>query len=198
VNDNNRNHVHDCEMAGRIAVHLAEYEQLKNEQRQRIGVRDNFLYAALVAAGTALAAGQWLPGEVRFRILLALPPVAVALGWTYLANDVKVTQIGGYVRHHLAPALAEATGRPALGWERARLDDAGHARRKRIQLAVDLTVFGGVAAAALIGYWTLAPWQPLWFVLSLAEATGAVLLGWQLVMHADLPRRSHRYGGGRR
>lgn len=70
------------------ALVLAEYQTLKAEQLARIGTRDNLLYATYAAiVGVALA------GAGQARVLLALPAAGVVLGWTYLANDKKITQI---------------------------------------------------------------------------------------------------------
>src|SRR5215468_8416211 len=117
---------------------LAEYERLKDEQRSRIGFRDSLVYAVLVASAAVVSA----TAARGSGYLVLLPPVAALLGWAYLANDVKVTQIGDYVRAELAPALAalmpEAAG-PVFGWEQR--SDPRRRHRKRVQLGADLAAF---------------------------------------------------------
>ncbi|MGH8527480.1 MAG: hypothetical protein ACREXY_25705, partial [Gammaproteobacteria bacterium] len=102
---------------------LAEYAQLKEEQRARIGFRDNLLYVTLAAvtAVTAIAAQTKL-----MQLILALPVVCVVLGWTYLVNDEKISAIGRYTRTELAPRLANATSvhEPLFGWETYHRSDA--------------------------------------------------------------------------
>lgn len=81
---------------------LAEYQSVKDEQKARIGFRDNLLYVTLaVAAAIVAAAAQ----TKQASMLLALPPVCIVLGWTYLVNDEKISAIGRYVRDELGPRL---------------------------------------------------------------------------------------------
>jgi hypothetical protein len=117
-------------------VALAEYQALKAEQVARIGIRDNLIYAVLAAAG-AIAAAVATAGNVR--LLLALPPAALVLGWTYLQNDRKISAIGAYLRDGELP----------LRWETAHRATADRRRTKHWQLAIDLTAFCGPGAAAL-------------------------------------------------
>jgi hypothetical protein len=73
-------------------IYLAEYKQLKDEQRARIGVRDNLIYATFtaLAAVAVFAFGGVSP---RYPALLLLPPACIVLGWTYLSNDRKVSDM---------------------------------------------------------------------------------------------------------
>lgn len=83
---------------------MAEYEQIKSEQRSRIGFRDNLLYATLASMAAVITAVLRKDGQTE--LLLLLPPVSVLLGWTYLVNDEKISAIGRYVRDELTPKLA--------------------------------------------------------------------------------------------
>ncbi|MDN3358106.1 hypothetical protein [Actinomadura sp. DC4] len=118
---------------------LTEYQTIKDEQKARIGFRDNLLYVTLaaVAAVIVAAAQAKQPG-----MLLALPPVCVVLGWTYLVNDEKISAIGDYVRTELGPRLAAAAGSSGTAevvfkWETAHRSAARRRSRKLIQCAVD-------------------------------------------------------------
>jgi hypothetical protein len=52
------------DQAGLGALLLQEYEQIKEEQTQRISTRDNLIYAALVSvAGVVRGAGLDVPGQ---------------------------------------------------------------------------------------------------------------------------------------
>ncbi|GAV40749.1 hypothetical protein [Streptomyces acidiscabies] len=164
---------------------LAEYESIKDEQKARIGFRDNLLYVTLtVVAAVIAAAAQAKRGEM----LLALPPVCVVLGWTYLVNDEKISAIGRYVREELAPRLSELAvpggGFTAFGWEVAHRGDARRKSRKRVQLAVDLLAFCVVPLAALVVFWVGAGGQPMLVVLSGVEALTVVGLGAQVVAYS--------------
>lgn len=178
---------------GALAVLLAEYEQLKDEQRSRIGFRDNFIYVNLAAvAAIGYAAFQ----QHLAQFLLAIPLACFVLGWTSLSNDRKITELGRYFRDDLATQLTALVGyRDVLRWERERQTDPRRNQRKWIQLAVDLaafcapsTVVIGILIRAHIaldygfGRWT-------WLLLGVAT-WATVLLAWQFVTHAEvtLPR----------
>lgn len=100
---------------------LAEYQSVKDEQKARIGFRDNLLYVTLgVVAAVVAAAAQ----AKQTSMLLALPPVCVVLGWTYLVNDEKISAIGAYVRGSWGRGSANSprrgrpgssSGRPSIG-----------------------------------------------------------------------------------
>ncbi|MEC3992127.1 hypothetical protein VSR01_00625 [Actinacidiphila sp. DG2A-62] len=163
---------------------IAEYQSIKEEQRARIGFRDNLLYVTLAAvAGVAAASLE----AARATMLLALPPVCVVLGWTYLVNDEKISAIGRYVRTELAPRLGELAGPGAgavFGWETAHRGDARRRSRKAVQCLVDLGAFCAVPLAALVGYWTDAPGRAALLVLSALEALAVLALGVHFVLYA--------------
>ncbi|WP_327674129.1 hypothetical protein [Kitasatospora sp. NBC_00458] len=164
---------------------LAEYQSVKDEQKARIGFRDNLLYVTLAAvAGLVAVAAQ----TGRTPVLLALPPVCVVLGWTYLVNDEKISAIGRYVRTRLAPRLGELAGAGAdgavFGWEDAHRSDARHRMRKIVQCAVDLGAFCGVPLAALVGYWAGAEPRALLLALSVVEAVAVAALAVHFVVYA--------------
>src|SRR5689334_17137392 len=92
-----------------------ELKVLKDEQRDRIRARDALIYTVIVAV-VAAAGGARLAGDA---VPLLLPPVVLALGWTYLVNDQKISAIGAYLRADLGPRLSELTGAEVLRWETA-------------------------------------------------------------------------------
>jgi hypothetical protein len=163
---------------------LAEYQTVKDEQKTRIGFRDNLLYVtlAVVAAVIAAAAQAKQPA-----MLLALPPVCVVLGWTYLVNDEKISAIGLYVRDELGPRLAQAAGATGgfttFGWEAYHRRDARRRSRKAIQCAVDLVAFCAVPLAALVVFWASGEGGGLMLGLSVVEAVAVVGLGVQVVLY---------------
>jgi hypothetical protein len=168
---------------------LTEYQTVKDEQKARIGFRDNLLYVtlAVVAAVIAAAAQAKQPA-----MLLALPPVCVVLGWTYLVNDEKISAIGYYVRDDLGPRLAElavhAGGFATFGWEAYHRSDTRRRSRKAIQTVVDLTAFCGVPLAALVVFWANGDADGLLVALSVLEALAVAGLGVQVLIYARSPR----------
>jgi hypothetical protein len=163
---------------------LAEYGQIKEEQRARIGFRDNLLYVTLgaVTALTAVAAQTQHPD-----LVLALPLVCVVLGWTYLVNDEKISAIGRYVRTQLGPELASVTSTSItlFEWETFHRSDHKRASRKIIQTAVDLTAFLIVPLAALVAFWCYGTHETLLLIASIAETAAVAVLGAQFVRYAE-------------
>jgi hypothetical protein len=168
---------------------LAEYEELKAEQRGRMRTRDHLLYLTLGswAAVIALAAQ---PGPARMLAPLVFPAAPIVLGWIYLANDSKVQAIGAYLRDDLRPRLIEATGDPSvLGWETAHRAQARRGFRNTVQMLMDLGTFCLVPAAALVVYWTRGPWTTLLVACSVIEALGLLAVSARIILAADL--RTH-------
>ncbi|CAL9588088.1 hypothetical protein SUDANB176_05176 [Streptomyces sp. enrichment culture] len=171
---------------------LAEYQSVKDEQKARIGFRDNLLYVtlAVVAAVIAAAAQAKQPS-----MLLALPPVCVVLGWTYLVNDEKISAIGLYVRDDLGPRLAALAAQgerfTTFGWEAYHRSDTRRRSRKATQTVIDLTAFCAVPLAALTVFWSNGDAGGLLIALSVLEALAVAGLGAQFVMYTR-PARTPR------
>jgi hypothetical protein len=185
-----------------LALVTLEYQQLKDEQRTRITARDGLIYATLASVAGVLAAGVKTGSPL---LLLVLPPAVLLLGWTYLANDRKVTEIGAYIRTDLATrARVLLPGADPFGWEtHHRIHTTGSGRRglKVGQLAVDLIAFCLPAIAAPLVL-VLGPWPtPAWAIATaLAEVAAAAVLADQIACAADLacPADSaDSFGGGR-
>lgn len=171
---------------------LVEYERLKDEQKTRIGFRDNLIYATLGSMAGVIAATLTPKGSTG--LLLLLPPVCLVLGWTYLVNDEKVSAIGRYVRLTVAPRLAALAGAvdaeadAVFGWEVAHRSDPDRLLRKYSQLVIDLGTFCLPALTALVVYWVAGPHRGDLMVVSIAETVTIVALAAQMVRYADLAR----------
>jgi len=165
---------------------LVEYERIKEEQKTRIGFRDNLLYATLGSMAAVIAAA--LNAHGRTDLLLLLPPVSVLLGWTYLVNDEKVSAAGRYIRDEIAPRLELIAGadRPVFGWETAHRTDSRRRGRKLLQLGVDLSTFCVAPVAAVVIFWAYGPWSVPLVVVSLVEMAAVAVLGTQIVRYAEL------------
>ena len=167
---------------GHLDVLRDELKVLKDEQRDRIRARDNLIYSLIVAIA-AVAGGAKFAGSA---VALLLPPIALALGWTYLVNDQKVTAIGRYLRTDLAPRLSALVGADVLRWETAHRNDHRRRQRKSIQLGVDLTVFVIPAATAITWYWASNPTYPVLILASAVEAVTVLIATWQLIAYAEI------------
>lgn len=162
---------------------LAEYEQLKSEQRNRIQFRDGLMYTTLASLAATVAATIGLHTAAT---LLLLPPVSVLLGWKYLANDAKISAMGAYVRAELAPRLAELSGAatPVFGWEASHQRIHGRNIRMIMQIIVDLIAFCVMPTAGLIIFWTSRPVPPILIPVSGVEALLCTVLGAFAVAHS--------------
>jgi hypothetical protein len=162
-----------------------EYERIKDEQKTRIGFRDNLLYATIAATAAVLTATMSAHSKAY---LLLMPPVSVILGWTYLVNDEKISAIGRYVRMELAPQLAVLTGdsTPIFGWENAHRNDRRRVSRKYSQLVVDLVTFCVTPTVAIAVFWSSPSVPAMLMVASLAEIAFVGSLFVQIVLYADL------------
>ena len=182
----------------RLDVYLQEHNQLKQEQGQRIGFRDNLLYATLGTYAAIL--GFALGKEPNFYALLVLPWVSLILGWTYLVNDHKISEIGRYIRYQLTgkitEALADSTDAPPiLEWETAHRSDGRRERRKLEQLLIDQVTFVCSGLVALGSFIVWGGWRSLHFPLATAlqllvgvEALLLLGLGLEIFLYADLTK----------
>ncbi|MFD7462316.1 MULTISPECIES: hypothetical protein [unclassified Streptomyces] len=165
---------------------LAEYQSVKDEQKARIGFRDNLLYVTLAVVAAVIAAAAQAK---QASMLLALPPVCVVLGWTYLVNDEKISAIGRYVRGDLGPRLARLAGEDtAFRWETFHRGDPRRVSRKAAQLVVDLLAFCVVPLSALAVYWAGGDVTRGLLIISVVEALVVVGLAVQVIAYA-LPFR---------
>lgn len=160
---------------------LAEYQSIKDEQKSRVGFRDNLLYVTLTVLAAVIAASAQAKQPA---MLLALPPVCVVLGWTYLVNDEKISAIGAYVRGNLGPQLSGLAGtEKVFEWEVAHRTDARRRSRKAIQCGIDLLAFCVMPFAGLLVYWASDQTSAGLVVLSGLEALTVVGLGAQIVLY---------------
>ena len=168
------------------ALLAVEYERLKEEQKARIGLRDNLIYATLVAMAAVVAAMMQSGGRTDF--LLLLPPVTFLLGWTYLANDQKISDIGRYIRETLGPQLASLADEPTpvFGWESAHRAGPRRAGRKLMQLLVDLMAFCLAPLAGVIVAWADGGLPAMLVALSIAEVALLALLAMHIVREVEL------------
>lgn len=152
---------------------VAEYEQLKAEQRTRIGIRDNLVYGTLTALGaSAVFASTTSRGGLA---LLVVPLVCVALGWTYLRNNAKISAIGRY----LAGVFPDS-------WETHRVSEPGRRRRKVVQLLVDVIVFVVTGAAALVLFVASGQGTALTLLFAAGDCLLLLLLAVEFVSNSDI------------
>ncbi|MEM8638860.1 MAG: hypothetical protein AAGG51_08620 [Cyanobacteria bacterium P01_G01_bin.54] len=180
---------------------LAEYSALKSEQAQRIGFRDNLLYATLGVFGAIVSFAVTDPDH--YRALLLVPWVCLILGWTYIVNDQKISALGRYIRYTLTVRAQELTAQELIsqervqnesleavfGWETAHRSDPHRERRKLEQLVIDQVTFVISGIIALVSFWLLVPVAPPSLkILAGVELALLVILGIEMLIYADLAR----------
>ena len=151
--------------------YLKEYEKLKDEQHKRIEFRDQMIYLTLAAVGAVFSFSLEKP--TLNIALLVLPFVCVIMGWTYLTNDEKISDIGNYIRRIWVPCLNEMHETAInMHWEEHVRKDNTRKFRKRIQLMVDLSIFA-IPGLVAIGCFFILHQMILWY--HIATATVEVL-----------------------
>lgn len=95
-----------------VAVHLAEYQAL----RQEVQGRQTLSYTIIAADLAALAAGVSIVTQYP-GVLIALAVVSNFLWLFWLAQTMQVYRIATYVALELRPLLMRIYGQPVLGWE---------------------------------------------------------------------------------
>ncbi|MFE4105946.1 hypothetical protein [Almyronema epifaneia] len=174
-----------------LDVLLAEYNCLKSEQAQRIGFRDNLLYATLGVFGAIVSFAVSDPAH--YYALLVIPWVCLILGWTYVVNDEKISSIGRYIRYKLVDKVKAHTGHEDIetlfGWELAHRSDQHRRRRKIQQLIVDEITFVVSGIIALSAFWYLVTHPPFAVaLLSWLELLLLLVLGVETFIYADLAK----------
>jgi hypothetical protein len=167
---------------------LIEYERLKEEQLRRIGFRDNLIYATFASVGAILLFTYGTAS--RREALLLVPPVCLVLGWTYLANDQKISAIGLYIRRELSNSISTIANivDGVFLWEHEHRSDERRRSRKYLQLTVDLLTFCGPGVVSVLVFWLLARTSYVLVGVSIAEMLGIGILLQQIVTYADLRR----------
>ncbi|MFF2619719.1 hypothetical protein [Kitasatospora sp. NPDC058046] len=164
-----------------------EYQQTKEEQKSRITFRDNIPYVTLGLVSAILIAGIHA-GPLTSPLLLLISAATPALGWTYLANDKKISDMGRYIRTSLDPRLGATSQEPVtmFGWEHFHRSDARRTQRRIIQCAVDLALFTGIPTASLAAYWAGPQNSVLALMVSVIEAAAVITLAIQIIIQVKV------------
>ena len=116
-------------------IYMEEYSKLKDEQKSRIGFRDNLIYVTLVSIGAILSYATRCPKY--YYAFLILPLSNFILVWTWLLNDEKITSIRKYIQNNLTSyinKLLESNNSTIFAWENFHRKDKNRMWRKMLQL----------------------------------------------------------------
>lgn len=114
------------------AIHL-EYAALRDESMRRIEARQQQLSITLTLAGVFLGVGWNIGSAVG---LFIFPPLALLLAAAWVQNEVRLQQIGTYLREQLEPNL------PGTGWARYTHQREQHSRI--LGLPLEIFAVGGI------------------------------------------------------
>ena len=166
---------------------LEEYKAIKSEQLARIKTRDTLLYISLSIFGAIFS--YVLFGENtndKSIVLLSIPTVSFILGWTYVVNDEKVSQIGKYIRLELTPKIEKfidtkvKQDMTVFGWESYHRSDPKRTARKILQVFVDLVVFIVPSIVSVVIYFFILKPDVSTTLLTFLTYWDMFLLGWTI------------------
>ncbi|MCK9400580.1 MAG: hypothetical protein M0Q51_11390 [Bacteroidales bacterium] len=137
---------------------IKEYEKLKDEQNKRIEFRDHMIYITLGVFGGVFA---FILEKPEYNMaLLIIPFVSIVLGWTYLMNDVKVSEIGLYIKKILIPKIENSNSDSTISlipnWEDYHKLTHHRNTNKTIQLIVDILLFCFAALFSIVIFFYLS------------------------------------------
>lgn len=138
---------------------LKQYEKLKDEQQKRIEFRDRMIYITLGVIGGVFSFILEKPEYIT--ALLVLPFICLILGWLYLMNDEKISEIGNYLRKILLPKIEsiETENKFSIfpSWEEFHKQSFKRKRNKIVQITLDLLLFCVSALFSLTSFLYLNP-----------------------------------------
>lgn len=167
---------------------IKEYEKLKDEQIKRIDFRDQMIFVTLGAIGGVFSFVFEKPDYIT--ALLVLPFVCIALGWTYLMNDEKVSEIGKYIRTVLIPRFQELNPNEKLdlqpSWEEFHRKVKRRKERKRIQMTIDLCIFCVSALLSISAFFYMCKcFSTGQLILGIVETLFILYLAYQFISYSD-------------
>jgi len=111
---------------------IAEYSALREEILKRTEIQHQLIAIALVASGTFLSLSAQIPTTVG----LAYPVLALFLSAAWSQSDIRIRQIGEYIKDHIEKRLMqEGLLDPSSGWEHDFERRALRARGKLVTLS---------------------------------------------------------------
>lgn len=172
-------------------IYMEEYSKLKDEQRSRIGFRDNLIYVTLVCIGAILSYATRDPKN--YYALLILPISDFILGLTWLLNDEKITSIREYIQNNLTYCinkLLESNDSTIFAWENFHRKDKNRMWRKIFQLLANelLYCISGLFSVFLFFHYS----QTTLFVVSKVSILGIfeiillIIIGVKIFLCSDI------------
>ena len=115
---------------------ILEFTSLREELVKRIEIRFRILYFSFIVAGTILTFG-FQQGDDASLIILLYPNLAIFLALAWVHNDLRIEDIGHYIKTKLEGEKLEG-----LGWQRYLSDKKHFLRFPEIAAAGIFVVIG--------------------------------------------------------
>ena len=173
-------------MGRKYEFYLTEYSKLKEEQLKRINFRDNLIYLTLAAIGAIFSFSVQQPS---FTIAyLILPFLCIVLGWTYLRNDKKISQISVYINTHLINSLNDLIpqNEPKIEntWDQFRTKYNNRNKSQKFQMLIDLSMFSFSGCISIIAFLVISPSICYFHIILIGvEMSAIIFLSSQLVLN---------------
>lgn len=87
-----------------------EFEALRSEVVARMHMRHNVTTVTVIVAGTFLGLGA--AEKLSVEALLIYPLIALGLAFIWMHSDMRISELGRYIRDNLEPHL------PGMGWQK--------------------------------------------------------------------------------
>ncbi len=169
-----------------VQVVLAEYKALRDEVLKRVEMRHHLLSYTLLAAATFLSVGS--QEKVTPMIPLIFPVLAVFLAAAWTLNDLRVGELGYYVRTTIENRLG------GFGWEAHIFTEYDGGLNPLPRALVAWSAAGVFLTTELLAVF-LALYRSNWHICGLSVVLLALdmvaLLGTVLLVFA----RRHKYRG---
>lgn len=171
------------------AFYLKEYERLKEEQKARIAFRDQMIYISLGVIGAVFS--FTLENNNYSIALLILPFICIVLGWTYLVNDIKISEIGTYICGKLIPniikeELSDMKNNNTDTWENYHSDTPHRYMIKIIQLMVDIVVFCCSAMLSIYVFFVLNDMSIYYILIASFEIISILFLVYLFITNSSI------------
>jgi hypothetical protein len=133
-----------------------EYQALRGEILKRTELQHQLISIALVAFGSLLALGFNKDGSPQAT--LAYPLLTVALSAAWSQHDIRIRQMGEYIRDKIEPKFLGAGN----GWEHYLLTSDAETKRvgKRAQWSTRVILFITPILAVILARFKIGTWVP--------------------------------------
>jgi hypothetical protein len=134
--------------AGSVTAALAEFQALRAEIQLHLGSEARLV--ALNLTATAAISAAVIQYRASGLLLLIVPPLSMALGFSWLGHRIALYVLGAYVRDELWPFVQSRLRSPLPSWEERWCGRRGVLHNRLVLNASEPALFIAPAALALV------------------------------------------------